>query len=35
MNQFDTLEMETESETYTYTIWVKVEERPIIERIKV
>lgn len=35
MTKFDTLEMETESETYTYAIWVKVEEKPIIERIKV
>lgn len=35
MNKFDNLEMETESETYTYTTWVKVEERPVIERIKV
>lgn len=35
MNKFDNLEMKTESETYTYSIWVKVEERPVIERIKV
>jgi len=35
MTKFDTSEMETESETYTYTIWVKVDEKPVIERIKV
>lgn len=35
MNKFDTSEMKTESETYTYSIWVKVEERALIERIKV
>ncbi len=35
MAKSDTLEMKTESETYTYTIWVKVDERPVIERIKV
>lgn len=35
MTKFDTSEMKTESETYTYTTWVKVEERPVIERIKV
>ena len=34
MNNFGNLEMETESETYTYTTWVKVEERPVIKRIK-
>jgi len=35
MTKFDTSEMKTESETYTYTIWVKVDEKPVIERIKV